>query len=158
MKKFLIFVIVVVVGLYVSNQLYKAYRLHYLTNDRAVLFVYINIKPDEIEKYFNLDESQIQAVKESYHLRCVVPNHEHLHLINYKVNYDINTINCSQSYDFDTQLELKKAYVQNHTLRIELFGNDSRKIAYKDLSLPWDYGKVNHVVIEKDREYKHCSN
>lgn len=157
MKKFIIFILLALGILYISDRLYKQYRYYYLTDDRAVLFVYINIKNDDISKYFNLKIKEFDSKKNQYRMRCVVPDYEHLNLINYRTNYDLNLINCNEDYNFETQFELKKEYIKYYTLRIELLDNKNKIIAHNDISTFWNFGKVNHIVVEKNRVYKYCS-
>ncbi len=155
MKKLLIILVCAVVLLFISDKLYKSYRLHYLTNDRAVLFVYINIKDEDYAEYFNIDKIENPN---DFFITCVVPDYENLFLINNKNNYPLQDINCNLDYDFNTQYELKKAYAKNYQLILQLKNkNTGKKIAEKNIFPNWIYGKVNHIVVEKNREYKYCS-
>lgn len=157
MKKLIIAVICVIALLFISDKLYKSYRLHYLTNDRAVLFIYINIKPEEYSDYFNVDKNNLENPNDFF-ITCVVPDSENLFLINNKNNYPLQSINCNLDYDFNSQYELKKAYAKGHQLVLQLKDkNTGKKIAEKNIFPDWIYGKVNHIVVEKNREYKYCS-
>ncbi|GEM_PF-2561988 len=158
MKKLIIVVISIIALLFISDKLYKSYRLHYLTNDRAVLFIYINIKNEDYVDYFNIDKNNIENPTDFF-ISCVVPDYENSFLINCRNNYPLNNINCNLDYDFNSQYELKKSYAKGHQLILQLKNkNTGKKIAEKNIFPNWIYGKINHIIVEKDKEYKYCSN
>ncbi len=159
MKKVIIFIVVVVGLLFLSDFIYKTYRQNVLTNDKAVLFVYVNLNDEDIKHYFGLDEATYEdVISSNYSISCVIPEERQLHLINVRHNTPVDYINCEQEFDVMSQLEMRKSYHNGYKLRLELRKPESSKnIAYKDVYAPWDYGKINHIVLDKDRAYKYCS-
>lgn len=159
MKKIVIFIIIIAGLLLLSDFAYKTYRRNVLTDDKAVIFAYLNLTDDEIKDYFGLDESIYQELMSGkYRISCVIPEKSHLHLINIKDKTPLNDIDCDMEFDVVNHLEMNKDYHNGYKLRLLLFkSGNARSIAQKDVYINWDYGKVNHIVFDKNRAYKYCS-
>ncbi len=166
MKKIIILILAAVTLLFLSDFFYRKYkgneRVTVLTEDRAVIFVYINIDSSEIKNYFDLEDSQYLSIKDGYRLECVVPNYSSLNLINSIIvdDFDLSDIRCDTEFDFSTQFEMKKEYkpvAYNLTIKLseKLRG---KALAAKQIYVPWEYGKINHIVVEKEKAYMHCTN
>lgn len=164
MKKILIFIIAAVALLFLSDFIYKTYKRHQrqtkLTDDRAVLYIYFNVPAENVIEYFNLPDSLHHYIEEKYHVSCEVPSYEHLHLTNNRTTQDLSTINCAEPFNFDRQLEMKREYQSSgYSLSLKLMAaNSQRVIATRNIHVPWNYGRVNHIVVAPDREYLYCSN
>ncbi len=166
MKKIIILILAVVALLYLSDSFYKKHkrneRVTILTEDRAVIFVYINIDSSEIKNYFDFEDSLYLSIKDDYKLECVVPNYSSLNLINSVVvdDFDLSDIRCDTEFNFSTQFEMKKEYEPvAYNLTIKLSEKLRGKVlAAKQIYVPWEYGKVNHVVVEKEKAYMYCTN
>lgn len=166
MKKIIILILAAVTLLFLSDFFYEKYkrneRVTVLTEDRAVIFVYINIDSSEIKNYFDLEDSQYLSIKDGYRLECVVPNYSSLNLINSIIvdDFDLSDIRCDTEFNFSTQFEMKKEYkpvAYNLTIKLseKLRG---KALAAKQIYVPWEYGKINHIVVEKEKAYMHCTN
>jgi hypothetical protein len=162
MKKILLFLIAAVGLLFLSDFIYKTYRRHQrvteLTDDRAVLNVYINIAEEDWKEYFELADSTYKNNKEKWSVQCDVSTHSHLYLINNRQNFDLASINCNEPFNFSSQYEVKKEYEDTgRRLRIKLMAKGKAKpIAAKYIYVPWEYGRINHIVVQKDKAFVHC--
>ena len=162
MKKIFIIISIIIGLIIASNIAYQSIKKKQqtttLTDESAVLNVYINLKPEDLELYFNLSDSDKIGI--DYYIECDVPEHSQLNLINNRSSCDLDNINCDQTFNFNTQFEMKKKYQSlGYRLRIKLIQKSNEKIlAFKFIYTPWEYGKVNHLVVSNDQAYLYCSN
>jgi len=165
MFKKLILLSAVLIGLlFLADFVYKTYRQNSretsISNDRAVLFVYLDLDSEDIEEYFNLSEEQKLGLSDNLSVRCVAPGYEHLNLINNKKFTKESDINCTTEFNFATQLEMKKAYQKpGYAIKVILKERNKRTpLASKIINVPWIYGKVNHIIVNEKKAYNFCSN
>lgn len=162
MKKLLLSAAILMGLLFLADFAYKTWkrdqRRTVLTADRAVIFTYIDLAQDDLQDYFSLNDTTFERIKGGYEVACDVEDQAHLHLINNRPASAIGRIDCNEPFDFDRQLEMSKEYgTSAYELRVKLTAPpSSRVIAQRRIHVPWEYGRVNHLIIAKDSAYRYC--
>ncbi|MFC6269880.1 hypothetical protein [Frigoriflavimonas asaccharolytica] len=168
MKKFIIAIICIAIGLWVILKIFMIYNSNNILSNQAIFKVYSNMSNNEIEEYFGLEKDSYDPATQI--LVCELPvNTTGFKPSKVDVNFEVTNLNCNEKYsegkyikydntelnDNNTKLYiLKKTSIPTQMFNENLGGKSI--ISSKTVKISYKTGKINNIIISKDGIYDFC--
>lgn len=168
MKKIIIFIIAILVLLFLSDKVYKIYRQNYLLNSDAVVNVYFTVPEEDIDAYFNLEESTFN--KDEHLVLCSLKKRD-AYLLDYYHNLPIYSnliaVDYNESFSLEKHLRFNKKDIGNYSTLIARLINKKFTNSYsanlsksivgqKFEKININFGKINHIVVDRNGTSPYC--
>lgn len=171
MKKFFIFLVVVVILIFLSNKIYQYYSRNYINSHEAIVLINDFFSEKEVDAFFNLKKGTYDSTKHMI-VYSLIKRDAYLldTYINLPVKYknggfDNGQFNCNLDY-----LEIKPFGFYNYEIgnsniiaRIIAKDasvikqlNEKQLIAEKQLGASYKYGKVTVLDVDKNGVNYQC--
>ena len=158
MKKFLYFIAIIIILIYLTSKGYQNYKSNYLSNNEAVVNIYFKIDENEIDNYFKLPKGTYD--KNKHFIYCSLKAENRISSNDYYnlplFRFSNNKINCGEEFSVENHIRLRKEDISNYkTLYVRLstdsnsITNESstKEVASKIENIDFKFGKINNFIL-----------